>query len=311
MTDTVTKLKLKYGEIELEIEGDSETVARERSEFQKTLVSAIEVLSRKMVFQQSIPQNIGIIEQKIPEQQPQLISCDNKLEFKKYSRFNQLVKEKKFDTDVDRVLGAAYFLSISMDQQEFTKNDILEQFKNAKLKTPSNTATCLANNVEKDFIQPVGTGEKNMQIYSILDEGIEYCETYEPKEETTKAKKTNKTSKPKSTKDYPSLDITVDELHLEKYCNLSKLSSYIEQIWVLMFIYYSEKGQKTFTRDEVTQMLRKRFGINPTDRQIKRFFEKAGTNLHKEGSRKDMTYTLMQGGIDEAQRIIAENTNTK
>lgn len=47
MAETVTKLKLKYGEIEFEIEGNSETVAREREEFQKSLIPAMEVFLQR------------------------------------------------------------------------------------------------------------------------------------------------------------------------------------------------------------------------------------------------------------------------
>lgn len=186
MSDIVTKLKLKYGEVEFEIEGDSEIVAREREEFQKTLVPAIEVLSKKLFFQQQLPKTVEIIEQKIPEQQTQLISCNNENNQKNYKSFNQLVKEKRFNTDVDRVIGAAYFLLIYLDKQKFTKDDILEQFKNAKLKTPSNISMCLTKNVEKAYMQQVGTAEKGMQIYSLLDDGIIYCETYEGKEKDIK-----------------------------------------------------------------------------------------------------------------------------
>lgn len=303
---STTKLRLKYGDIEFEMEGNPETVAKEREAFQKLLFPAMEVMSRQINFKNSIPRKVEIIEENLPNKATHMLGYNCNSESKTYSSFNQLIKEKNFSKDVDRVVAAAYFLCVCQNKTEFSKNDILEQFRNAKLKTPSNVTAFLASNVEKANIQVVRT-DKGLQIYSILDGGISYCEEFEAKEDVNKIKKTTKTAKSKSNKEYPSLSYTVDDLHLDKYCELSKLSGYTEQIWVLMYIYFTEKEHKTFTRDEVTQLLRKRFGINPTDRQIKHFFETAGRKLHKEGSKKDMRYTLMQGGIDEAKRIIAEN----
>jgi len=307
MSEIITKLRLKYGEVELEIESDSTTVAREREEFQKTLVSAIEVLSRKMLFQQPLPKTVEIIEPKSSEEQTKLIPCIDENSQKLYTSFNKLTKEKRFSTDVDRVIGAAYFLLKSFDKQEFTRDDILEQFKNAKLKTPSNISMCLTKNVEKAYIQQVGTAEKGMQIYSLLDDGITYCESYEPKEKATKTKKSNKISKSKPLKDYPSLLITIDNLHTEKYCDITKLKSFPEQLWVLMYMYTKETEYQIFEKQELQRIMKEKFRLPASDTQLRDFFRRAGVNADVTKVDGIQKIKLLQGGMQKAEHIIGSN----
>ena len=138
--------------------------------------------------------------------------------------------------------------------------------------------------------------------------GIEHFQNYQPKEKNTKNKKSSKATKsPKATKDYPSLSVSVDDLHCEKYCDIEKLPNYVDQIWVLMYMYTNETEYKSFSRDEVATLLRKRFRINVSEWKIRHFFEEAGSKLHSEGTSRNTKYVLMQGGIAEAERIISEN----
>lgn len=305
MAETTTRLKLKYGEIEFEIEGSSETVERERQEFQKSLISAIEVLSKKMYVEPANAKSLNLVNTEIIDQNTTLITCNPSTKIKKYVSFNQLIKEKRFNTDVDRVLGAAYFIEMCQGNESFTKNDILEQFKKAKLKTPSNISVCIAKNVEKAFVQNVGNAEKGLQLYSLLADGISYCENFEPKEDMLKAKKSPKVST--SSKDYQSLNITVDDLHMENYCNITNLTKVDEQLWVLIYMYTKETNFNIFTKKELQRIMKEKFNLPLSDRQVRRFFEQSGTNVYKTKIGKEQAIRLLQGGFKKAEDVIKNN----
>lgn len=305
MTEPVAKLKLKYGEIEFEIEGNSEIVQREREEFQKSLISAIEVLSRKMYTRPISTETFTSVDTEILGQNTQLITCASQSEINKYSSFNQLVKDKKFNTDVDKVIGAAYFIEFCQNKESFTKNDILEQFKKAKLKTPSNVSTCISENVKKAFIHNVGSAEKGLQLYSILEDGMTYCENYEPKDVVIKAKKTTKKTKP--AKDYPILSVNVDALNIGKYCDITKLKKFPEQVWVLLHMYTKETEYNTFTKNEIQRIMKEKFNLPAGDKQIRNFFDRAGKDVDKNKINGEWTLKLMQGGFQKAEEIINKN----
>lgn len=308
MTEPVAKLKLKYGEIEFEIEGNSEIVQREREEFQKSLISAIEVLSRKIYAKPISTETITSVDTEILEQNTQLITCASQTEINKYSSFNQLVKDKNFNTDVDKVIGAAYFIEVCQNKESFTKNDILEQFKKAKLKTPSNISMCISENVKKAFIQNVGSAEKGLQLYSILEDGMDYCKNYVPKNIVIKAKKTTKkTKKTKPAKDYPSLSVNVDALNIGKYCDITKLKKFSEQVWVLLYMYTKETEYNTFTKNEIQRIMKEKFNLPAGDKQIRNFFDRAGKDVDKNKINGALTLKLMQGGIQKAEEIINKN----
>lgn len=305
MEEKITKLKLKYGEIEFEIESDSETVKKEREEFQKSLISALEVLSRKMHIEPTSSTSLHSISKDFNEKDNMLITCNKPLASKNYLSFNQLVKEKNFNTDTDKVAAAAYFIEMCQGKESFTTNDIAEEFKKAKLKQPLNISLCINRLAKKAFIQNVGSGEKGLQLYSMLEDGILHCENYTPKEDVQKNRKTIKVSK--STKDYPSLNVTVDDLKMDNYCDITQLSKIDEQLWVLMYMYTKETEFNSFTRKELQRIMKEKFNLPLTDDQIRRFFENTGKNVDKGSNGREHTIRLLQGGFKKAEDIINKN----
>lgn len=307
MAEQVSKLRLKYGEIELEIEGNDALIERERIEFQKTVIPALEVFLNKMKQNSFMSTNSACIDSETVIDDKKLL-LDLGQRDCTYANFAHFLKEKGFNSNVDKVVAAVYYISEIDKKNVVTRDDIEQELKNAKLPSMTNISSSINVNIKKAYIEEVEKID-NKRAFRILQPGIDFCETFVFKEEhSKKTAKFSKDCRNKLVKDYPSLSYSVDDLHIDNYCDLSKLDKYIEQIWVLLYIYYKETNQQTFTRDEVSQLLRKRFAINPSDRQIKRFFETAGNKLHKEGSTKFMKYTLMQGGIDEAKRIIEEHS---
>lgn len=298
--NTLNSVKFKIGPsgVEFEASGDSDFIEHQREKFSEMILP----VTRIMPLLPASQNDTLLLENKYNN----VATINESQVSQQYDNFAHYNSEMKFSSDMDRVGGVAYYLAIIKHVEPFTIDNIKEELKSARIPELTNISATIGKLLEKPYILEEKLDGK--RVFKMSQKGIEYFQNYQPKGKNTKNKKSSKATKsPKATKDYPSLSKTVDELHLEKYCDIRKLSNYVEQIWVLLYIYYKETDQKTYTRDEVSQLLRIRFGINPTDRQIKHFFEIAGTKLHKEGSKKDMKYTIMHGGLTEAERIISEN----
>ena len=305
MTETITKLKLKYGEIEFEIEGSPETVAKEREEFQKTLIPAMEAFlqRRKTTYiQEPIFQ-----EKELPANDTKLISCTH-THNTNFANFAHFLKEKNFTTDVDKVIAAVYYISEICNKDIITRDDIEQEFKNAKQPNLTNLSAAITVNIKKAHMEELEKID-NKRIFRILQPGIDYCNNYIPKEEnskkSTKGIKHNKTKKPK---DYHSLSIPVDDLHMEeKYCDITKLSKIDEQVWVLIYMYTKETEFNTFTRQELQRIMKEKFSLPLTNQQIRRFFENAGKNVDKVQCGREHAIKLLQGGLKKAEEIINSN----
>lgn len=294
--NTLNSVKFKIGPsgVEFEASGDSDFIEHQREKFSEMILPVTRVIPLLPVSQNDTPllenkyNNVATINESPVSQQ--------------YDNFAHYNSEMKFSSDIERVGGAVYYLDIIKQVELLSIDDIKEQLKSARIPEPKNISDTIGKLLKKPYILEEKLDGK--RVFKMSQKGIEHFQNYQPKE-----KKPSKITKSiKATKDYPSLTVTVDDLHCEKYCDITKLNNYSEQIWLLMYMYTNETEFKSYSRNEVATLLRKRFGINLSDWQIRHFFEEAGSKLHVEGSKKDMKYTLMQGGIAEAERIISENT---
>lgn len=307
MTETLTKLKLRYGEIEFEIEGNSETVAKEREEFQKSLIPAMEVFlqRRKPItyIQESNPQDI-----ELPLNDTKLISSCSCSSNSEYANFAHFLKIKGFNTDVDKVIAAVYYISEICHKNTITRDEIEQEFKNAKQPSLTNLSAVIASNIKKAHMEELEKID-NKRTFRILQPGIDYCKNYIPKEEgSKKTAKVVKHNKTKQVKDYPSLLVAVDHLHMEeKYCDITQLSKTDEQVWVLMYMYTKETEFNTFTKKELQKIMKEKFSLSLTDDQIRRFFENAGKNVDKVQRGREHSIKLLQGGLKKAEEIINKN----
>ena len=299
MVETATKLKLKLGEIEFEIEGNAETVAKEREEFHKTLLPVLEAfMNNKKTTYTETPYIREI--KTTTENETKFITstCINNSEFANFAHF---LNEKGINTDRDRVIAAVYYLSEINNKEYVTTDDIAQELKNAKIPTLSNLSAAINANIKKAYMEKIKKVE-NKRCFRILQPGIDYCESYSPKE--VSQKKSSKPTKTKATKDYPSLSITPDDLHIEKYCDITILEKVDEQLWVLMYMYTKETSFSSFTKQELQKIMKEKFGLPLTNDQVRRFFENAGANVDKIKVGKEHSIKLLQGGKKKAEEII-------
>lgn len=77
-----------------------------------------------------------------------------------------------------------------------------------------------------------------------------------------------------------------------------------------MYMYTKETDFEEFTVKEIEYILTTRFKIAATTRQVKYYFEKAGTEVHSTltGHGKQYKYKLLNNGLKAAESII---NNTK
>lgn len=136
----MAKIKMKYGDFELEIEGEETFVEAKIKDFPSVL--------HKIINNSENNQN-NII------QEPNSTATLSQLEYKteKQKNLNEFLKEKNFSKDVDLVLGLAYYLTQYNNKEEFTSKDVKELLKKAKYPSNKNIKNLLNNNIKKGYIE--------------------------------------------------------------------------------------------------------------------------------------------------------------
>ena len=96
-----SKLKIKYGMIEFEIESDPQTIEKERKAFMETLPN-IALMARPQIYESEERNSLQVDETKSLPLNNKNIS----------SNINVFMNEKGFISDIDKCLGVIYFMNI-------------------------------------------------------------------------------------------------------------------------------------------------------------------------------------------------------
>ena len=116
--------------------------------------------------------------------------------------------------------------------------------------------------------------------------------------------KTTKVKSQKATPESALLSISLEELNLEKYCDITQLTKFNEQMLVVMLMYTKEKGIEYFSYNDIVSVFKTKFKIPATDRKVRYAFDNGGTMFDKKVEKKIAYHKLMNGGIKEAERIV-------
>lgn len=299
------KLHIKMGQIEFEIEGDSSLIERERENFFIMLPQVVSAISPVMPIPTQIdsPQeeepfpyilpdvSTGLTQEVVPEN--------------KFESLAEFLKTKRFSTGVEIVMGVAYYLQFVQGITSITSKDVEQILDNERQNKPKNISQNLIQNIKKGYLREEKEKKDGLKAYCVLERGKNWCENYEPSVNEQK----KKSSKPKATKfkeESSLLSISVDELHVEEYCDITQLTKFNEQMLVLMLMYTREKGIEYFSSNDIVSVLKIKFKIPATDRKVRYAFDKGGIMFDKKVEKKVSYYKLMTGGIKAAERIIAE-----
>lgn len=293
-----TKLKMKFGNIEFEIESDSETVEKERKSFLETLPGIIS-LSSNFIVMDSQTQPKALDETKIVEDNisnvPRLTDVN----------INTFFSEKGFATDNDICLGVIYFMNVYEDTDIINTNSLKERMKSAKLILPKNPSKCFVDLTQKGFIQPNGEVEKNIKNYYITQQGKDYIDSYVKKEKKKSVVKRNTSKQIESRYSV----ITKQDLNLEKYPDINELKSTKDKVMMTMYLFSKEDKGEYFTANDIIYIFSKLFNEKLTNDMVSSLFKNKSTGKYFDkrniqDKRKVNEYKLLNIGTKYVEENI-------
>ncbi|WP_088186827.1 hypothetical protein [Desulfosporosinus sp. FKA] len=297
------RVRIKLGPIEFEVEGDSDLIERERAQFFSLLPQAITAVSPVVSnSSQMLEAAKDIIEISDPPSLPTSELHDNP---HSYDSIVAFLKEKSFSSDLERVLGVTYYIDQLEGVSPFTSRDIEAKFTDARLTKPSNISHAINKNIAKGFLCESKEKKEGLKSFYLSLAGIEWCQNYTPSETST-PKKIPKSRRLKTNTESFLINIPLEDLHLDNYCDVPSLKNLDEQILVVMFMYTKEKDVEYFSFEDIVSILKTKFKVSATSRQVQYFFEKGGTKFDKKTEKKRAYHKLMSIGIKEAEKIISQ-----
>ena len=195
----MAKIKMKYRDFELEIEGDETFVEGKIKDFPSVLdkiISNGETIKHNMIEEQNTT------------------AVQSQLEYKKITQknINEFLREKNFSKDVDLVLGVAYYLNQYDGKEEFTTRDIKELLKKAKYSSDKNITALINNNIQKGYIEETGNKTDGFKNMIVIDAGIRCIESYVPKTENKKTVKKSSSNSGKLSENEKSIVESISKL---------------------------------------------------------------------------------------------------
>ncbi len=317
MSDKNTEIRVKFeiGDIKFEAEGSADLVERERSIFTTTLLpSAVEAIVRT----RGITQAVQYIE---PVEQPaQLLAGERVVENtdflpehgygEDYSRTSLVSFLKKYGSlsEQEFALFSAYFDEIKNNTKYFTKDELEKYYDEARRTKPSNISMSLNQLAEKGLIVDATDVEQKLpKPYRVSNDGIDYINSYTPKEK--KEKKATKVRKPriKAKSDY--VGINCDELNLDKYPEVKALKDFKEKMMTIMYIITNEGKGEWFTVADVLCLVTDIFGEAATKDQVNGVFKREKLWFKAEsveGNGKEVKRKLLNKGIEFAKSLTVD-----
>ena len=147
--------------------------------------------------------------------------------------------------------------------------------------------------------------KKTPRSYILTTQGINYVESYSPKEE--KEKKHTKVRKPRKKVESEYGGINVDSLNLKNYPEVKSLKDFKEKMMTILYIITNEKVGEWFTTADVLCLMTDVFGEAATAGQVKGVFnrEKLWFKVENiDGNKRDVKRKLLNNGIEYAQSLV-------
>lgn len=295
-----SKLKIKYGMIEFEIESDPETIEKERKAFMETLPN-IALMARPQIHDSEEINPLQIEETK------SLLLSNKGIS----SNINTFMNDKGFSSDIDKCLGVIYFMNIMENVEVIDTSLIKERMQKAKLSIPKSISVAFNSLTTKGYIQPVEQEEKGLTKYYITDEGKRIVEEYVKKE--VKSKNTvKKVRNVKKTIETSYSFLTKEMMNLEKYPDFYKLKNSKEKIMLIMYIMKDIDKGEYFTINDLKYIISNIFNDKLTDDAIKGVFKNKSTakyfdKRNVENNKKIYEYKMIQSGFSYFEENVINN----
>lgn len=308
------KVKFKIGEIEFEAEGSAEVVERERNVFLNALLpAAVDAIVRtrgaekavQYISADSTPALMDSAPQDVLPLSTNPTMSGAGIDFSRTSLCSYISKFGHIG-DQDFALIAAYYDEKKNGTSSFSSETVKQYYTDARRTKYSNISELLRQLAQKGLIMDDPNAEKKTpKLYILTNEGINYVENYQPKDEPEK-----KTSKPKKTRAKAKSDydgINVDELHLDNYPDVKSLQDFKEKMMTVLYIITNEKAGEWFTTSDVLYLMTDVFGEAATKDQVNGVFKRERLWFKTESvadNKRDVKRKLLNQGITYAKSLI-------
>lgn len=171
-----TKIKIEYGQIKFEVESDAENAAKERDRFLETLPILFSLHNSTRISQLDSKENeVDLIDSR----DKNLIELKSEI---KYKNINAFLRDKGFETDIDKTLAFAYFMQEVEKSECIDSNMVKEKMKKAKEVIPKNISVSFNRLTQKGYLQPSDNENSTLASYYVTSEGIDYINSFQKKE---------------------------------------------------------------------------------------------------------------------------------
>ena len=312
----VLKLKYKVGEIEFETEGPVEAVEQQCVNFMNAVLpAAIDAMVRtqavveRQTYIESAPQPALLDAGVSDEPRGTLLQPEND-----FSRISLASFLRKYGTlnEQDFTLFSAFFDEKKTGKQAFSIEDVKRYYSEATRSVPTNPSMSLNRLAEKGYIMDAPKPEevKSGKYYMLTNDGIEYINSYVPKEDSGEKKNSRtRAKKPTAKVSETYVSITADDLNIKNYPAVKSLSSSKEQVIMAMYIVTNEGKGEWFTVEDVTQLLINVFEVPANNDKVNGVFKRNRSMFASEQdpkNKKALRKKLLSGAKDFATSIIRD-----
>ncbi len=286
------KVKIKLGNFEFEASGDADVIERERKIVMELIPHLINA-NNYTTIEQKNDDNIS----KIPYTDEVKTLTNN------FTSINQFIKFKKFGNSIDLTLGIMYYVDKYEGISIINQNVLKDYYDKSKTKLPTNLSQNLSNLTQKGFIKTLDKETSGVINYSITNDGEDYIEEYEPKEQVKKQKKAS-VKQSSNIKDEV-MAITRESLNLYQYKKLRDIKDFKGKMMLAIYIVDKNTSIDKFSVNDINYILSKIFQESNTIDQIKGVIKREPTwfNKTKNENTKLFEYSLLREGIEYAEDI--------
>ena len=313
----VLKLKYKVGEIEFEAEGPAEAVEQQRVNFMNAVLpAAVEAMVRTHTVVERQPYVESATQPALLDvaasDAPMVTSNQTENDLGRTS-LASFLKKYGVLSEQDFTLFAAFFDEQKNGKKSFSIDDVKRYYAEARRTMPKNPSMSTFRLAEKGYIMDAPKPEdvKNGNYYMLTTSGIEYIESYVPKEdsgEKNKPRAKAKKSSPKISEEYAS--ITADDLNTRNYPAVKSFSGAKEQVIMAMYIVTNEGKGEWFTVEDVIHLLINIFEVPADSDKVNGVFKRNRSMFTSEkapvGGRA-LRKKLLSGAKDFATGLITAN----
>ena len=152
------------------------------------------------------------------------------------------------------------------------------------------------------------SAEKKMpKPYILTTTGIQYVETYQPKESGQEKPKTAKSRKTKNKQLSTYANLCADDLNLKNYPEIKSQNTFKQQMLLLLYIVTVEGKGDSFSVTDIQYLMTDMLGLPASIDQINGILKKNKSWFKSEqdpNNKKAYKRKLLQGAKDFAQSII-------